>query len=191
MFTLCFPGSRLSDISDSDAHERINKVGCHGNTSAAIDVKNNLNKPSSAKNKPVVKTIDVPCKKHPSGPQNRAGFPANIINGNPHQKIAPTNKSDGNGYSGTHSSLPGWENVPIGGRRKPPRPPRTDSLRKAPLNHSFISNTESQYGSTTEIGDDASSTSGSYIIDHEAIKLDHYTPNPTIIGNVTIGASNV
>jgi hypothetical protein len=184
-----FAGNRLSGVIDSDAQDKINIVGCHGNTFGS-DVKNNLNKITSP-NKPIIKALEASCKKHPSGPQNIANIAANRCESSP-QKMGPSHKSDGNGYIGTHSSLPGWENVPIGMQRKPPRPPRTDSLRKAPINNSSMSNVESQYGSTTEIGDDASSsTSGSYVVDHEVLTLDNYSPCPAFTGNVTIQSSNV
>ena len=178
----------ISENNDSDNQERINKIGCHGNTGSASDRKLCNKTDTKLSSTPDITSAKMPNKTLSSAPQSRTSLPANSNNGNHSPKVSAPNKSNMRSYQGTQVSLPGWENVPIGGRQKPPRPPRTDSLNRH-LHPSPRSNSGSQYASTAELGDEcSSSTSGSYIVDHEALRNDQQMAN---FCGITMGSSDV
>ncbi|KAK2169792.1 hypothetical protein LSH36_7g18000 [Paralvinella palmiformis] len=187
-------GNRISDNNESDNQERINKIGCHGNTGSTSERK--LRNPTDPRPpRTPDNTLGKIVNKTPSSvPQTRTGPTANSNNGGGghSSKVSTPNKSNTRGHQTTPVSLPGWENVPIGGgRQKPPRPPRTDSLNRH-FHQSLRSNNGSQYASTTDIGDEcSSSTSGSYIVDHEALRGNGFADRSGNICSVTMGSSDV
>ena len=191
---ILFVGNRISDNNESDNQERINKIGCHGNTGSTSERK--LRNPTDPRPpRTPDNTLGKIVNKTPSSvPQTRTGPTANTNNGGSghSSKVSTPNKSNTRGHQTTPVSLPGWENVPIGGgRQKPPRPPRTDSLNRH-FHQSLRSNNGSQYASTTDIGDEcSSSTSGSYIVDHEALRGNGFADRSGNICSVTMGSSDV